>query len=249
LKSLFLGLVGDSEKQGGMMPVISGNEVLVPWNRVFLHGNASAANRLYPESSFLPHVAHQIVCKNTVKTEFILGVLQLMVDTINISEYQHVKEKIAEVILALETIKAFLIASEVNAQIDKWGLMTPAFNPLYAALNYYPRIYPRFIEIMQLIGASGLVSIPSEADFHSELKPDLDKYLQSTDRNGQARVQLFRLAWDVCMSAFGSRQTLYERFFFGDPVRLAGNLYRLYDRQYCVDWVKRFLERIETDRH
>ena len=33
-----------------------------------------------------------------------------------------------------------------------------------------------------------------------------------------------RLAWDAALSAFASRQDLYERFFFGDPVRMAGAL-------------------------
>ena len=38
------------------------------------------------------------------------------------------------------------------------------------------------------------------------------------------RIPLFRLAWDASLSAFASRQVLYERFFFGDPVRMAGAL-------------------------
>ena len=33
----------------------------------------------------------------------------------------------------------------------------------------------------------------------------------------QRRVRLFRLAWDVTCSSFAGRQTLYERFFSGDP--------------------------------
>jgi len=53
------------------------------------------------------------------------------------------------------------------------------------------------------------------------------------------------LAWDVSMSAFGSRQTLYERFFFGDPIRMASNLYNGYDKQKQVDSVKEFLNRSE----
>lgn len=30
------------------------------------------------------------------------------------------------------------------------------------------------------------------------------------------------------MSPFGTRQTLYERFFFGDPERMFGAIYNLY---------------------
>jgi 4-hydroxyphenylacetate 3-monooxygenase len=125
-------------------------------------------------------------------------------------------------------------------------MMTPDFTPLNIARNYYPKIYPRFSEIMQLLGASGLMAIPNEADFNSELRPDLDKYLQSANGGAYDRVKLYRLAWDVCMSSFGTRQTLYERFFFGDPVRMASALYTGYDKQEYVDRVKEFLNRAEN---
>ncbi|MEH6944519.1 4-hydroxyphenylacetate 3-monooxygenase, oxygenase component [Bacillus sp. JJ722] len=229
-----------------MDAIVVFNDVVVPWDRVFALGDVGICNQAYNESNAVVHMTHQVVSKNVAKTEFILGILQLMVETINIGQYQHVQEKMSEVIIALETMKAFLTASETNAKIDKWGIMTPDFAPLNAARHYYPKIYPRFSEIMQLLGASGLMAIPSEADFKSELRPDLDKYLQAANGDALNRVKLYRLAWDVCMSSFGTRQTLYERFFFGDPVRMASTLYNGYDKQIYVDRVKEFLDRSEN---
>lgn len=228
-----------------MDAIVVFNDVTVPWDRIFALGNVDICNRAYADSNAAVHMTHQVVAKNVAKTEFILGILQLMVETINIGQYQHVQEKMSEVIIVLEAMKAFLIASEANAKVDRWGVMTPDFNPLNAARNYYPKLYPRFSEIMQLLGASGLMAIPSEADFNSELRPELDKYLQAANGDAYNRVKLYRLAWDVCMSAFGTRQTLYERFFFGDPVRMAGALYNGYDKQEYVDRVKEFLNRSE----
>jgi 4-hydroxyphenylacetate 3-monooxygenase len=218
------------------------DHVTVPWDRVFLYGNISVGNRLYSESGFFEHTLHQVVSRSVIKTEFILGILQLLVDTINISEYQHVQEKISEVIVALETMRSFLISSEEQAKLNQWGVQTPDSNTLLSAMNYFPRMYPRFMEIIQLLGASGLMSIPTEKDFESELKEDLKTYLQSSNTDGYKRVKLFRLAWDLSMSAFGTRQTLYERFFFGDPIRLAGTLYSKYDRSQYVNRVKKFLD-------
>ncbi|WP_100487963.1 4-hydroxyphenylacetate 3-monooxygenase, oxygenase component [Sporolactobacillus pectinivorans] len=219
------------------------DHVTVPWERVFLNGNTEIASKLYTDSGFLPQQIHQVTSRNVVKTEFILGVLQSLVDAINISEYQHIRSKIAEVIIGLETLKALLTASEVHASMDQWGTMTPDRKPLMAAMNVFPGIYPRFIEIIQLIGASGLVSIPNEKDFFSENGTDLRKYLQSSDRDGYDKVKLFRLAWDLSLSGFAGRQELYERFFFGDPVRLASGLYRDYDRSKFVKQVEEFLNR------
>ena len=41
-------------------------------------------------------------------------------------------------------------------------------------------------------------------------------------------MKLFRLAWDVAGSAFGSRQVLYERFFASDPLTRARFLGAIY---------------------
>jgi 4-hydroxyphenylacetate 3-monooxygenase len=57
------------------------------------------------------------------------------------------------------------------------------------------------------------------------------------------RIRLFRLAWDLALSSFGSRQVLYERFFFGDPVRMQMATFASYDRRPAMDLVRRFLTR------
>jgi len=218
------------------------DNVTVPWDRVFCYQNPDASYKIFVESSFYPLIAHQITSRRIVKTEFILGVAQMLVNTINVGEFQHIHEKITEVILGLETLKALLSTSEVNAKLDKWGTMVPDFNPLSTAILIYTRLYPRFCEILQQIGASGLVSIPSEVDFSSEIKNDLEIYLQGTNVNAKERVRLLRLAWDISMSAFGSRQSLYERFFFGDPIKMASNIYHSYDKNQGISLVNTFLK-------
>ncbi|HEY6926290.1 MAG TPA: 4-hydroxyphenylacetate 3-hydroxylase C-terminal domain-containing protein, partial [Steroidobacteraceae bacterium] len=85
-------------------------------------------------------------------------------------------------------------------------------------------LYPRMVEIIQQIGASGLVAMPTAEDLAGPLAEDIKKYYQAARAEAFDRVPLFRLAWDASISAFAGRQVLYERFFFGDPVRMAGAL-------------------------
>jgi aromatic ring hydroxylase len=66
--------------------------------------------------------------------------------------------------------------------------------------------------------------------------------MQSAKHNASDRIRLFRLAWDVTSSSFGARQVLYERFFFGDPVRVAGGLYMSYDKQPAINYVNTLLD-------
>ena len=72
---------------------------------------------------------------------------------------------------------------------------------------------------------------------------DIQAYLQSATLTGDERVRLFRLAWDTCVSAFAGRQTLYEYYFFGDPVRMAGAFVGSYDREPYKERVRELLHR------
>ncbi|SDI81984.1 4-hydroxyphenylacetate 3-monooxygenase, oxygenase component [Alteribacillus bidgolensis] len=226
-----------------MDTIVVFDNVLVPWERIFLYNNYTVAISMYKESNFYPFLLHQTAARQVVKIEFLLGAAQLLVDTINIGEYQHVQEKVSELIIGLETMKALLLSSEVEAKEDKRGTMIPSANPLYAAIITFSRLYPRFTEIIQLLGASGLISIPTEQDFNSTLKDDLNHYLQGAFCNGEEKTKIFRLAWDISTSAFGGRQTLYERFFFGDPVRLSTGLYNSYSKDLAVNLAKSLLDK------
>jgi 4-hydroxyphenylacetate 3-monooxygenase len=207
-----------------MDAVVVFDDVLVPWENVMLYRDVNRCNQAYSRTGAVVHMTHQVVVKNIAKTEFLLGLAAMLVNAIGAETLQHIQEKIAEIWVNLETMRAFLRAAEADAQRDEWGVMRPAWDPLDAARNLYPRLYPRMVEIIQQIGASGLVAMPSAADMTGPLAEDIRKYYQAARAEAFDRVPMFRLAWDVAVSAFGSRQVLYERFFFGDPVRMAGAL-------------------------
>jgi 4-hydroxyphenylacetate 3-monooxygenase len=226
-----------------MDAVVVFDDVLVPWERVFLYGDVEVSNGVFGETNAVVHMAHQVVIKDVAKTEFLFGIAASVADRIGIEGYQHVQEKLAELILDLETLRALLRAAEADAAPDRWGLMTPAFAPLNAARNLFPRMYPRMAEIIQILGASGLMALPTEADLESPLRPAIDRYLQGRNSDAYERVKLFRLAWDASLSAFGARQVLYERFFFGDPVRMASALYTSYPNEAYKARVQAFLDR------
>ncbi len=226
-----------------MDAVVLFDDVLVPWERVFLLRDVERCNKAFGATNAVVHMAHQVVTKNVAKTEFVLGVAALLVDAIAIEQFQHVQGKIAEIIYYLETMKAFLRASEAEAQVDKWGMMTPAWPPLDAARNMFTWMYPRMIEIIQLLGASGMMARPTQADVESPLRETIEKYYQAARQPAVDRIKLFRLAWDLALSSFGSRQVIYERFFFGDPVRMQMATFANYDRREVMERVRVFLNR------
>jgi len=228
-----------------MDAVVIFDDVLVPWDRIFLLRDVERCNKAFAATGAVAHMAHQVVAKNIAKTEFILGIASLMVEAIAIDQFQHVQGKIAEIIYYLESMRAFARASEADAALNRWGVMTPAWPPLDAARNMFTWMYPKMIEILQLLGASGMMARPTEADLSSSLRPTIERYYQAAAASAVDRIKLFRLAWDVALSAFGSRQVLYERFFFGDPVRMQMATFGAYDRKVYMDRVRAFLAREE----
>ncbi|MBS4171765.1 4-hydroxyphenylacetate 3-monooxygenase, oxygenase component [Bacillus sp. FJAT-49736] len=229
--------------------IVSFENVFVPWERVFVCGNSSICNRTFRETNAVVHMAHQVLAKNIVKTEFLLGLALSVMDAIGIDQFQHVQDKGTEIMLTLETMRSHLYRAEHNAKLDKWGTMTPDYAALDAARNWYPRVYPRLVEILRILGASGLMGIPTEADFQNEdIGAIIHRGLQGKNLEGYERVQLFRLAWDMTMSAFGSRQMHYEYYFFGDPIRMGMAYFDSYEKDSYKGMIRDFLGKVNTGK-
>ncbi|MBZ4320512.1 4-hydroxyphenylacetate 3-monooxygenase, oxygenase component [Streptomyces huiliensis] len=222
--------------------VVVFDDVHVPYERCFLLGDAERCNELFARTSAVVHMAHQVVVRTVAKTEYVLGLVSLLTEAVGVDGYQHVQEDVAEVILTLETLRAFLRAAEADAAVNEFGVLTPAWTPLNAARNLYPKLYQRFPQILRKLGASGLMATPTALDVTGPAAADIDAYLQAATLPGAERVKLFRLVWDTCVSAFSGRQALYEYYFFGDPVRMASAYVASYDREPYKARVRSFLD-------
>jgi 4-hydroxyphenylacetate 3-monooxygenase len=228
-----------------MDAVVVFDDVHVPFERCFLLGHPELCNTFYSETSAVVHMTHQVATRTTAKTEFMLGLISCLTEAIGIDKFPHVQENIAETIIALEIVRALVRAAEADAVANPAGVMTPKWEPLNACRNWYPKLYQRFPEILRKLGASGLMALPTERDLDGAAHADIEAYLQSATLSGSERVRLFRLVWDACISAFSGRQTLYEYYFFGDPVRMAGALVAGYDRAPYTARVREFLAAVD----
>jgi 4-hydroxyphenylacetate 3-monooxygenase len=219
------------------------DDVLVPWERVFLLYDVDRLNATPNVTHSTAHSAHQGAAKNLAKCEFVLGVALLMTQTLGNAHLPHTEERIGELMLTTELIRACLRAAEADAAIDRWGVMCPAILPVECTRNLFMTAYPRMIEILQLLGSSSFLLTPSEKDFEGPLKPSIEQYLATDNTAAKDRVRLFRLAWDAAGNAFGSRQVLYERFFASDPLTRARAMAAIYPKGEMMERVLEFLGR------
>src|SRR6266481_1051018 len=215
--------------------VVFFDDVLVPWERVFLLGDVDLLNATATSTHSSRHSAHQGAAKNLAKCELVLGVALLMTQTLGNAHLPHSEERLGELMMYTELTRACLRAAEADAEIDEWGVMCPSQMPAEITRNLFMTAYPRMVEILQLLGSSSFMIIPSEADFASPLAPDIEQYLATDNSTARDRVKLFRLAWDIACSSFGSRQVLYERFFASDPLTRARVLNAIYPKQEVME--------------
>ena len=223
------------------------DNVLVPWERVFIHRDPEMCNGLFQRTGAMPQVMHQTSTKNLAKAEFMLALGCAIARSTNIDVHLHVQGMLAELIEHAEFVRACIRASEADAAVHPAsGLMTPAEMPLWTVRMMFPKMFVRACEIIQLLGAGGLVALPSYAELGGPAAADVETYAQAANADAPTRVKLFRLAFDTAVSSFSGRQQLYERYYSGDPVRLAGALYAMYPKDAPVARIHNMLDELEA---
>ncbi|HJU18786.1 MAG TPA: 4-hydroxyphenylacetate 3-monooxygenase, oxygenase component [Stellaceae bacterium] len=221
------------------------DDVLVPWERVFLLGDVDLLNGTATLTHSSAHSAHQGAAKNLAKCELVLGVALLMTEALGNAHLPHAEERIGELMLYTQLTRAAMRAAEADAKLDEWGVMCPDPLLVESTRNLFMTAYPRMAEILHLLGSSSFLLTPSEADFKGPLADHIAQYLATDTMAARDRVKLFRLAWDIAGSAFGSRQVLYERFFASDPLTRARAIAAIYPKRETMDRVLGFLGRDE----
>ena len=230
-----------SSRYEEMDAVITFNEVFVPWERVFIYRDPDFCNRIFIETNALTQMMHQVVCGKLAKAEFIVGLLCAMARASGKDKDMAIKGQIAEAMFIAETVRALRFSAEQHAHEDEYGNYIPMRRPLDTSRNLFPKMYPRLIELVQLLGSSSLMATPSELDLSNEIAGDVSQYFQLQNLESKDRIALFRLAHDISVSGFGSRQTLYERFFFGPSAITSSVYFDLYNKDDMMDRVNELL--------
>jgi 4-hydroxyphenylacetate 3-monooxygenase oxygenase component len=222
------------------------DDVLVPWERVFLYGNAALANTMFARTRLQWHSGHQSAVRGLVKCQFMTALAIALSRSVKTDGFIHVQEQLGECISALQLIEGAIVLSEQNAEVGAHGTYRPALPPLQALRYHIPRFYERMVRLTQVLGAGGILANPTEADLRGEIGADIHRYYRGADRDAEAKIRLSKLAWDATGTQFGQRQLQYERYYAGDPVQMGASIYTMLDHAALLAMVERAL-RMPTD--
>jgi 4-hydroxyphenylacetate 3-monooxygenase len=208
--------------------VVIFDEVKVPWERVFCHDDAPLSREIYLKTPSHCFGNHQSNVRFWAKLELLLGLAGKIAAAGNLDRIPGVRETLGR-LAALEAMLAGMIHGQCLDHEDL-GNGYVAFNRryMYGALSWCTENYAEICEkIRELMGA-GVFLMPADASFLTDksLRETFDIYWQAQNCSAIDRLKLFRLAWDLLGSEFGSRHAQYERFYAGPSFVVRDHSYR-----------------------
>ena len=162
-----------------------------------------------------------------------------------IDEHNHVQVMLAETISIAEFARTCRIGAEAEAHETPFGTFAPAMRHISLWQNMFWKFYNRQCEIINTLGAGGLVGVPSFAELAGEVRRDVEKYFQSINADSPNRIKLNRLAYDAALSSFAGRQRLYEQYYSGDPMRTQSLMFRMYPKDEHIQRIHDMLDDLE----
>lgn len=223
------------------------DDVFVPWENALVYRDVQKASEFFVRAQLVQNLMLHGAVRFATKVRFLVGLLLRMVETAGSADFRAVRVHIGEILGWLWTFEALVRDACEHPDPGPNGTLAPSHRTIFAARSLAPAVYPRIREAMLLLGAGGLMQLPSSAEdlrLH-ELRPFIDRYFRGTGVDGEGRIKLWKLAWDAIGSEFGARHELFERTYAGsfDNVRI-DNLFLAEhdgDRARCTDLVDRAL--------
>ncbi|WP_405940062.1 4-hydroxyphenylacetate 3-monooxygenase, oxygenase component [Streptomyces sp. NBC_00726] len=205
-------------------------DLVVPWERVFVYRDIELDRNFKVATHFNEHVGQQVLARRVVKTELVLATVSAVVESTGLSKADEPRRRLGEIVTGLDLTRACLRAAEADAFPADSGMWTPATQPMLAGLRVSKDVYAAAIGTLRDLSASGLFMTPTSADLEGPLAEVISQYYRGATADGKERTRVYRLAWDLVGEAFGSRQLLFEKYFLGDPARSYAAAWDRYDK-------------------
>jgi 4-hydroxyphenylacetate 3-monooxygenase/4-hydroxybutyryl-CoA dehydratase/vinylacetyl-CoA-Delta-isomerase len=215
------------------------DNVFVPWERVFLCGEAELAGKL--ALLFALYHRHSYTgCKAAV-SEIFTGATALAAEYNGIAGAQHVRHKLADMIQIVDLIYAAGIAAAVDATRSDSGTYVPDTNYCNAGrMLAGEAIYDEF-EALAAIAGGLVATLPPEEDFYDQKTgPYLEKYImRNPDIPAEYQHRAFRLFQDMMASAWGGHKLIDYLHGGGSPVIEKVAIYRDHNMEHSKNIAKK----------
>jgi aromatic ring hydroxylase len=208
------------------------DDVLIPWERVFIYRDVSIANRLRDNTGMTAYAWHQSSVRAWIKSALVFAIAQACSQSSGRAANDSTRQQLGELAGIAETLRSLVKAAEAGSAADARDYFVCELVPLAAAAMVNSTLYARAVELLQLVGSSGLIMHPL-ADDEKPSAPSHDFFASYFAGDGVTAAEhgrLLRAAADLALDRFGARQVLYERVFVGPPDAFRAKFYDIYCR-------------------
>lgn len=218
------------------------DDVLVPWDRVFINGDVDVYNST-SRTGYSINMTSQSTTRALTKLQFAYGLATRMADMIGDHSPSTV-DMLGEIACYVEVTRSALeLSIEQSTERDD-GVWFPDGRPLDPMRALLATWMPRVAEIITLIGSHNLLTTPTKSQLEDpELRALIDETLYGADDvDSLDRAALFRMAWDFVGSGLAGRGFLYERFYLTSATRNRNMMHRVHaDRTRPAELVDNML--------
>jgi len=165
----------DLPARGHTESLIIFDDVLVPWERVFLCGEWEYSMPLVYNFAYLHR--HTAASYRIPISEIMLGAAQAIAEYNGIENVSHIRQQIIDLAIYVNTLKSLARASCLDSVIHE-GIPIP--NPVITniAKYHFASNYHNCVKMIQDISGGLLVTAPSYKDYENpETRGHIDKYL------------------------------------------------------------------------
>jgi 4-hydroxyphenylacetate 3-monooxygenase/chlorophenol-4-monooxygenase component 2 len=212
-------------------------DVFIPREYVFSIRNENLLD-LYYESC--AHALWSIMMRLAFRAEIFAGTAQAVTEILGTDQIPGVQAAVAEITLYAQTLKAYSIATIVEA-VEWSGVQVPN-PPLVTAGRLYSIVnYPRVLYLMKDLCGQALISRwPEKVWDHPEFGPKLEEYLPGTGVTAREKNQFFNFVWDLTTGGHAGRVGLFENVNATPPAYVAHLVYEHTDRSEAAKFVREF---------
>ena len=199
------------------------DDVVVPWNRVFLTDPS-------PEPVARWLFWHQLYCWLS-KAEFTLGLALACAQAMGLSNHELTIDYLLDLITDVQTVRACQTAAERDPEMTMDGYCSPNHSHLAAGSIAMLKARRRMAEILRILPGSSLVVAPSDKDLADPaLAAGLEESFIGAGYSARQRAALLQLAWDHVGSTLDHREHVFELHANGGEYAWRGRLRRSFDR-------------------
>jgi 4-hydroxyphenylacetate 3-monooxygenase len=206
------------------------DEIKVPWERVFVHGDALLSRDIYVKTPSHCFGNHQSNVRYWSKMRLIVGLCAKIAHATGADQVPAVRETLGK-IASHEAMIAAIVHGQINACEEDWpGGGYVCFNRrmMYAGLEWCTQNYSTFVDELRELCGGGVFQMPANISVMRD--PDLAKsfqtFWQTPQGDAVTRMKLFKLAWDLVGSEFAGRHQQYEKFYAGASFIVRSHAYR-----------------------